>query len=353
MPELQTQTGSDHDTVLALRLGPDDDVAVLTADATSDAQVRVDRDVIRAIQDIARGHKIALRPIAAGDPVRKYGQIIGFATATVSTGEHVHSHNLEFRAFSRAHVPGAGAKTTGFVAESDRLSFDGIVRADGRVATRNYLGILTSVNCSATVARLIARHFSHPGVLDEFPGVDGIVALTHTGGCGMDGHGEGLKVLRRTLTGFARHPNFAGVLLVGLGCEDNQVDALAEAWSQPASTPIRVMTIQDEGGTTATVDKGIACLSEMLPEAAAATRRAVRARPRAPVRGLGLVFGHHRQPRTRCRSRSARRPGWHSGAGGNARDLRGRASAHPPCGQPRGGGQASRAHRLVGVLHGY
>jgi len=69
-------------------------------------------------------------------------------------------------------------------------------------------------------------------------------------------------VLRRTLTGFARHPNFAGVLLVGLGCEDNQVDALAEAWSQPASTPIRVMTIQDEGGTTATVDKGIACLSE-------------------------------------------------------------------------------------------
>jgi altronate hydrolase len=262
MPELQTQTGSDHDTVLALRLGPDDDVAVLTADATSDAQVRVDRDVIRAIQDIARGHKIALRPIAAGDPVRKYGQIIGFATATVSTGEHVHSHNLEFRAFSRAHVPGAGAKTTGFVAESDRLSFDGIVRADGRVATRNYLGILTSVNCSATVARLIARHFSHPGVLDEFPGVDGIVALTHTGGCGMDGHGEGLKVLRRTLTGFARHPNFAGVLLVGLGCEDNQVDALAEAWSQPASTPIRVMTIQDEGGTTATVDKGIACLSE-------------------------------------------------------------------------------------------
>ncbi len=275
MRELQTQTGSDHDTVLALRLGPDDDVAVLTADATSGAKVRVDRDVIRAIQDIARGHKIALRPIAAGDPVRKYGQIIGFATATVTTGEHVHSHNLEFRTFSRAHVPGAGAKTTEFVAEGDRLSFDGIVRADGRVATRNYLGILTSVNCSATVARLIARHFNRPGVVDEFPGVDGVVALTHAGGCGMDGHGEGLEVLRRTLTGFARHPNFAGVLLVGLGCEDNQVDALTQAWSQPAGTPVRVMTIQDEGGTTATVDKGIACLREMLPEANSATRRPV------------------------------------------------------------------------------
>ena len=206
MREPQTQGGSDPSTVLALRLGPDDDVAVLTANATSGAHVRVDRDVIRAIQDVARGHKIALRPIAAGDPVRKYGQIIGFATATVTTGEHVHSHNLEFRTFSRVHVPGAGTTTTGLVAESDRLSFDGIVRADGRVATRNYLGILTSVNCSATVAKLIARHFSRPGVLDEFPGVDGIVALTHTGGCGMDGHGEGLEVLRRTLTGFAASP---------------------------------------------------------------------------------------------------------------------------------------------------
>ena len=164
MRELQTQTGSDHDTVLALRLGPDDDVAVLTADATSGVHVRVDRDVIRATQDIARGHKIALRPIAAGDPVRKYGQIIGFATTTVTTGEHVHSHNLEFRTFSRADMPGAGAKTTELVAESDRLSFDGIVRADGRVATRNYLGILITVNCSATVARLIARHFSRPGL---------------------------------------------------------------------------------------------------------------------------------------------------------------------------------------------
>ncbi|MGA3217340.1 MAG: altronate dehydratase family protein [Acidimicrobiales bacterium] len=275
MPEQPTQTGSVPRPALALRLGPTDSVAVLTTDVASGAQVRVDREMIRAIQDIARGHKIALRPIAAGDPVLKYGQIIGFATATVSTGEHVHLHNMEFRTFVRAHVPGAGAKTTELVAESDRISFDGIVRADGRVATRNYLGILTTVNCSATVAKLVGRHFSRPGVLDEFPGVDGIVTLTHTGGCGMDGHGEGLEVLRRTLMGYARHPNFAGVLLIGLGCEDNQVEALIEAWPQPASTPLRVLTIQEEGGTTATVDKGIANLIEMLPEAAAATRRPV------------------------------------------------------------------------------
>ena len=203
MPEQPTQTGSVPRPALALRLGPTDSVAVLTTDVASGAQVRVDREMIRAIQDIARGHKIALRPIAAGDPVLKYGQIIGFATATVSTGEHVHLHNMEFRTFVRAHVPGAGAKTTELVAESDRISFDGIVRADGRVATRNYLGILTTVNCSATVAKLVGRHFSRPGVLDEFPGVDGIVTLTHTGGCGMDGHGEGLEVLRRTLMGYA------------------------------------------------------------------------------------------------------------------------------------------------------
>jgi altronate hydrolase len=248
---------------------------MLVEDAAPGEKVRIDRAAVAAVQPIPRGHKIALRPIAVRGPVRKYGQIIGFATAPVGIGEHVHSHNLEFQAFTREHQPGVGARATAIVADADRLSFDGVVRSDGRVATRNYLGVLTSVNCSATAARLIARHFTRPGVLDDFPTVDGIVALTHTSGCGMDGRGEGLELLRRTLTGYAHHPNFAGMLLIGLGCEDNQVAALSESWPLPPDTPLHVMTIQGQGGTKATVEEGIARLTAMLPQANAAVRRPV------------------------------------------------------------------------------
>jgi len=259
-------------SVIALRLAPDDDVAVLMGDAACGARVHIDPEVVMAVQAIPRGHKIALRPIAVGSPVRKYGQIIGFATAPVCTGEHVHLHNLEFRSFARAHRLGVDGPPTRIVADADRLFFDGIVRSDGRVATRNYLGVLPSVNCSATVARLIARHFAGPGVLDDFPGVDGVVALVHTGGCGMDERGEGLAVLRRTLSGYACHPNFAGVLLIGLGCEANQVDALSENWALSTAAQLHVMTIQGEGGTKATVAKGIDRLTAMVPEADAAVR---------------------------------------------------------------------------------
>jgi altronate hydrolase len=261
--------------LIAVRLSPVDDVAVAMADVPAGAQVHLGREVVRAVQDIPRGHKVALRTIALGEPVHKYGQIIGFATARVLTGEHVHTHNLGFRAFAREYQLGGKVRPAPTVAVADRLNFNGIVRSDGRVATRNYLGVLTSVNCSATSAKMIARHFDRPGVLDDFPGVDGVVALTHTSGCGMDGHGQGLEVLRRTLTGYARHPNLAGVLLVGLGCEDNQVDTLSENWAPAPRTQLHVMTIQGEGGTKATVAEGIARLTAMLPQADAAVRRPV------------------------------------------------------------------------------
>ena len=268
-------TARPNGAVIAVRLAPDDDVAVAMKDVPAGAPVHVGREVVRAVQDVPRGHKVALRPIALGDPVRKYGQIIGFATAPILTGGHVHTHNLEFRTFARPHRLGGEAPPTPTVAVSDRLSFNGIVRSDGRVATRNYLGVLTSVNCSATAAKMIARHFDRPGVLDDFPGVDGVVALTHTSGCGMDGLGQGLEVLRRTLTGYARHPNFAGVLLVGLGCEDNQVETLSENWALASDTQLHVMTIQGEGGTKATVAEGVDRLTAMLPKADAAVRRPV------------------------------------------------------------------------------
>jgi altronate hydrolase len=224
---------------------------------------------------VPRGHKVATASIAAGEPVRKYNQIIGFAAVAIEPGDHVHTHNVEFKAFEREYAAGVDATVTELVPEGERATFEGIVRADGRVATRNYLGILTSVNCSATTAKLIADQFRRPGLLDDFPNVDGVVALTHGAGCGMASQGEGFDVLQRTLTGYAEHPNFAGFLLLGLGCEVNQVASLAEKWTLDATKAVRTMTIQEEGGTAATVRAGTAALLEMLPAANEVSRTTV------------------------------------------------------------------------------
>jgi len=224
---------------------------------------------------VPRGHKVATAPIPAGEPVRKYNQIIGFATVAIEPGDHVHTHNVEFKAFERDYAVGADVTPTQFVPEPERATFQGIVRPDGRVATRNYLGILTSVNCSATAAKMIADQFRRPGLLDDFPNVDGVVALTHGTGCGMAGDGEGIAVLRRTLAGYAEHPNFAGFLMLGLGCEVNQIKDVSEGWKLDPSRPVRTMTIQEEGGTVATVRAGVAALRAMLPGANEVTRTTV------------------------------------------------------------------------------
>ena len=217
-------------------------------------------------QDIG-GHKLAVAPVAVGEPVRKYNQIIGFATVPIEPGDHVHTHNVEFKAFERDYAFGADVVKTPMVPESERATFQGIVRADGRVATRNYIGILTSVNCSATTAKLIADQFRSPGLLDDFENVDGVVALVHGAGCGMASEGEGFDVLQRTLTGYAEHPNFAGFLLLGLGCEVNQVSSLAEKWTFDSTKLVETMTIQEQGGTAATVRAGVGAIREMLPVA--------------------------------------------------------------------------------------
>ena len=259
----------------AMLLHEDDDVAIATEDlaAASDVSVHEHRVILR--DAVARGHKVAIRRRDAGEPVRRYGQIIGFATRPIEVGEHVHTHNLEFRNFERDYAFSEGAKGTSLLPEDQRASFQGIVRPDGRVATRNYIGILTTVNCSATAAKHIARSFTRPGLLDDHPNVDGVVALTHTTGCAMTPDGDGLKLLRRTLTGYAKHPNFFGFILVGLGCETNQVRELAEAWEVDPGTVVSSMTIQDQGGTTATVREGVARIRAMLPEANEATRETV------------------------------------------------------------------------------
>ena len=240
-----------------IRLHPSDDVAVARRDLTAGQTL----DGLTVREDVRRGHKVAVRDVAAGSPVRKYGQVIGFATRDIAAGEHVHVHNLEIRAFERDHAVGADATPLDPPPGDLRRTFDGFRRPDGRAATRNYIGVLTTVNCSATVARLIASR----AVLDGYPNVDGVVALTHGTGCGMAGDGEGFELLRRTLTGYAEHPNFAALLVVGLGCEVNQVASLVEGFELPDATPVESLTIQDFGGTTSTVTEGLTRLEKLLP----------------------------------------------------------------------------------------
>ncbi|WP_088286813.1 UxaA family hydrolase [Ideonella sp. A 288] len=225
------------------------------------------------------GHKVATRPIAAGEAVRRYDQVIGVATQAIAPGQHVHTHNLAFSDFARQHAPGAGAQPT--VPAAEPATFDGIVRADGRVATRNYIGVLTSVNCSATAARAIADHFRRdvrPESLANYPNVDGVVALTHGMGCATASDGEELQVLRRTLGGYARHPNFAAVLVVGLGCETNQIQGLIAQEGLQEGAHLQAFSIQDTGGTAKTVARGIELIRGMLPEANRVARQPVPAR---------------------------------------------------------------------------
>ena len=256
---------------LGVQLHPADNVVVVSRDV--EAGTTAGGVTIRA--EIPRGHKVAVAPIPAGEPVRKYNQIIGFAAQPIEPGEHVHTHNVEFKAFARDYAFGADVTETQLVPEAERATFQGIVRADGRIATRNYIGILTSVNCSATAAKFIADQFRRPGLLDEFPNVDGVVALTHGTGCGMAGEGEGFEFLQRTLTGYAQHPNFAGFLMIGLGCEVNQIAGMQDQWVVDARTPVTTMTIQDQGGTKATVRAGVEAIRAMLPVANQVSRTTV------------------------------------------------------------------------------
>jgi altronate hydrolase len=258
-------------TPLTIRLAPGDNVAVARADILAGTALPGTNVVAR--EHVPAGHKVALAPIEPGQPVTKYGQIIGFAAAAISPGQHVHVHNCAMRAFARDEAPGADAKATAYVPEHARATFQGIRRADGRVATRNYLGIVTTVNCSATAAKYIAQKMQP--LLARHPNIDGVVALTHGSGCGMASEGEGMDTLRRTMSGYARHANFAGVLVLGLGCESNQVKRLLEAEGLAESDSLRAMTIQDEGGTAKTVAAGVGILSEMLPAADAARRETV------------------------------------------------------------------------------
>lgn len=268
-----------------IRLHPDDDVVIALTQLIGGTTLKSEGIVAAGL--IPAGHKVATRDIAAGEPVRRYGQIIGFAHQAIRPGQHVHTHNLDMGDFARDYAFAQAAHDTEILPVSERATFEGIVRADGRVATRNYIAILTSVNCAATVARAIADYFRRdlPGMtgddgrdrsaLADYPHVDGVVALTHGSGCAVDSEGEALAMLQRTLGGYARHANFASVLVVGLGCETNQISKLLATQGLREDSRLRTFTIQESGGTTKTIAKGIEIVRSMLADANAIRRETV------------------------------------------------------------------------------
>ena len=254
-----------------LKLHPDDDVIVAKARLAGGTMVETEAGVIPVATDVPAGHKVAFRARAAGDPVRRYGQIIGFATAPIAPGEHVHQHNLQGGTLHQTFEFGVEAGAVDYHPPASMRSFDGYLRADGRVGTRNYILVLPTVNCSATVSRMVSDRFRD--VTRDYPNVDGVIALTHKTGCGMVASGDDHRTLQRVLAGYAGHPNVAACVFVSLGCEVNQPQAVV-AITRPATRGARppVVVIQREGGTRKAVEAAAATIAGLLPEANAARR---------------------------------------------------------------------------------
>jgi altronate hydrolase len=251
-----------------VRLSPSDNV-VVAVDPIADGAAAAG---VTARARVMRGHKMAVAPIGQGEPVRKYDQIIGFATAPIAPGDWVHTHNVEMHDFARDYRFAEGARNDEVLPVELRATFEGYVRPGGKTGTRNYIGILTSVNCSASAARFIAREVEKSGVLDDYPDIDGVVPFVHGTGCGLAAYGEGFDVLRRTQWGYATHANLGGALMVGLGCEVFQIDRMKDEYGLVEGDHFQTMTIQATGGTKKTVAEGIERIKAMLPIAARAKR---------------------------------------------------------------------------------
>ena len=244
-----------------IRLDAADNVVV--ARTPLEAGTAVPGESVTTRSAIEAGHKIASRLIRVGEPIRKYDTVIGYASENIEPGSWVHSHNLRFDDVQKDYAFGEAYRPTPMLAPAERARFMGIVRPDGRVATRNVIGLFITVNCSATVARKIAAHF-HEDRMAQWPGVDRVVAFVHDQGCGMEMTGEPMDLLRRTLAGYIRHPNIAGALVVSLGCERNNLLRFFEAQGLETGKTLRTLTMQDVGGTQSAVDLGITHVREML-----------------------------------------------------------------------------------------
>jgi altronate hydrolase len=248
-----------NNAIAVIRLHPDDNVVVALRSLA--AGTALPSEKITALDAIPFGHKIATHPIKAGEPVRKYGQVIGMASKDIEPGRHVHVQNVVL-----SELRAQAGKPPVFSRQEAPRTFQGYKRETGKVATRNYIGVLTSVNCSASVAKFIAEEAVRQGLLKDYPNIDGIVPITHPSGCGMAMNGEGYDVLSRTLWGTAANPNFGGILLVGLGCEVFQIPRFKEQYGIEEGDGFQSFTIQGSGGTKRAVAEGIDRLKAMLPK---------------------------------------------------------------------------------------
>ena len=252
-----------------LRLNPADNV-LIAIDAVAKGETAPEG--ITARDRIMKGHKMASAPIATGEPVLKFGQIIGFAKSDIARGDWVHEHNTGMHDFDRDYAFAQDARQEEILPLDRQATFQGYRRANGKVGTRNYIGIMTSVNCSATVASYIAQEVNRSGILKDYPNIDGVVALLQDNGCVIDYRGAIFDILKRTSWGYATNPNMGGVMMVGLGCEGFQIPRFKEAYNIVENDTFRTMTIQETGGTRKTVAAGVEAVRKMLPHVNAAKR---------------------------------------------------------------------------------
>lgn len=255
---------------VAIHLRPDDDVAVAKVELPPRRVIDGPWGRFKVSRLIPVGHKVALRAVPDGGAVHRYGQVIGFATAPIAPGDHVHSHNLAVHDFARDPNFGIDVRPVALVPAGERRTFQGFRRADGRVGTRNYITLISTVNCSATVTQRVANHFRH-GLRERYPHVDGVIPLTHKAGCAARYGGPEIAQLQRTLAGFAHHPNVGAYVLIGLGCEGNQVQDLIASQGLAGDAP-PVFVIQDEGGLAEAVEAGVRAVEELLPQVNEARR---------------------------------------------------------------------------------
>jgi arabinonate dehydratase len=254
----------------ALRLRLEDDVAVIKRTIKAGTELQNGSLQLTAARNIPAGHKIALHDISEGAPVKKYGQVIGFARGAIAPGDHVHTHNLAMKDFARDYEFCVEARPVNYYPPEQMRYFQGYARPGGRVGTRNYIAVISSVNCSASVSHYVKDRFKGEDFKRDFPNVDGVVAFTHKSGCAIQ-PGEPHELLQRILAGIARHPNVAGYVMIGLGCEVNQVQFIRQQFKlddvQPGETAPSFMTIQTVGGIRKTVEAGVLAVAKLLPAA--------------------------------------------------------------------------------------
>ncbi|MFF7708810.1 UxaA family hydrolase [Pseudomonas sp. NPDC007930] len=263
-----------------IRLDAQDNVVVARIELPEGTPIA--HEGLTTLQPVPLGHKLAARFIAKGEAVLKYNTVIGYASEDLPPGTWMHSHNIAFGDTERDYRFGLDYVPTALLPAEQRATFQGIVRADGRVATRNYLGVFVVGNCGATVARKIANHFQ-ASQLAAFPAVDGVVPFVHEIGCGMEMTGEPMDLLRRTLGGYIKHPNTAGALVIALGCERNNIHGFFEQQGLEEGPLLKKLVIQDVGGVKTATEQGIGLIEAMLPLANQVKRE--------PVSAEHLVIG--------------------------------------------------------------